>query len=1104
MRTTDLFFSIKPVRSDSLAYVPFLIRAQWSHTTWTKIGFSFIAEDRNDVESGYYQVDTGSLGSCSAGKEIEVLLPFRKMNSSGANINHTLFLHGFEMSVQKYNETTYSPFEVQIANSNANSSGISVVVSVTSITQVHGLHISYLAWTTPTLKVAMGSFVFNAGPSSPNSDIWHSVGEGVGANFARINGVTGFIINHSFQDLSLSITWTGSKFMFNLGSSQKLTQYLSFSYLFFIGSECTGCTGFEISYNGICVSECPPGTSRTFESTCIKCGDGYFWDGAKCQKLCPSGQFLNVTNNECECPQGSGWTGSICLSCVSGRVFSSASRTCECPAGSRWNGFACTVSNPCVNGQIWDVFTFSCKCPGGTVWTGSSCFKPPRCSGGQYLDGNNQCVCPDGTFFKNNMCQTNGCTGGQTYNGRECACNSGENWNGTVCLICINGQHWDPSTSSCLCDAGYNWNGIMCQKEQVCSGGRTFMAKYGQCLCQEGSFWNGAQCITRPQCCCGKTWNETSLSCECPLNFNWDGHTCLVCANGKAWVPASRSCACPPGTQWNNQFCTVIQSCGGGMIWNQNTWTCECSASMVWNGNYCAINPCTNGMVWDTLKKNCSCPPTYQLVDSKCVLPQLYCTYGRSFDAQTSTCVCPSGQFDSGSSCQQIPACLSNQVYSPINNKCTCPPGLVWLQNKNACTSPTCPSGQRWNGNECIEIACPPGSVFNGTDCISPDVQDRCSPWEYFDGLKCVYFLESCPAGTAWTGKFCNSTGNCPTGFYSQSGSCVPLPQNCIPPTVWSNNRCLATSGCPLGSIKSGSSCQPYSSCQNGQVWNSSLLQCLCPSGTGWSGKECVRCGQGQIWDTYEGCTCPTGFFFAGDQCERVAQDRCINIPNALWNAALSNCMCYPGYTVVGQQCICKGVPYENFCDRCSFRPNSQWKFGMCQCKTGYTQFGSECLPNQSNGNDAAVDCNTGTFFDGQQKKCLPCPDGCLSCSDCYTCQVCSPDFIYDPASQLCMERCGDGHRYVKECDDGNSVSGDGCDMSCKVEGGFSCKGGSPNSADTCVPFTPTAVTLVQSGQVRYATSILLNIKLNYLPMALTQSDSCNDRCSQVLVATII
>ena len=51
------------------------------------------------------------------------------------------------------------------------------------------------------------------------------------------------------------------------------------------------------------------------------------------------------------------------------------------------------------------------------------------------------------------------------------------------------------------------------------------------------------------------------------------------------------------------------------------------------------------------------------------------------------------------------------------------------------------------------------------------------------------------------------------------------------------------------------------------------------------------------------------------------------------------------------------------------------------------------------------------------------------------------------PASGM----CGDGERAGDEgCDDGNSVSGDGCSATCTVECGFTCMGDTPTSGDVC------------------------------------------------------
>ena len=219
-----------------------------------------------------------------------------------------------------------------------------------------------------------------------------------------------------------------------------------------------------------------------------------------------------------------------------------------------------------------------------------------------------------------------------------------------------------------------------------------------------------------------------------------------------------------------------------------------------------------------------------------------------------------------------------------------------------------------------------------------------------------------------------------------------------------------------------------------------------------------------------------------GAQCEKPASNMCKLIPNAYFDNTKNLCLCYPGFSVIGYQCICKGVPFENFCDRCAHRPNSEYFHGICKCVQGYTLYGTECLPNANDGTNQASDCFVGTFFDSQQKKCLACPDGCLKCSDCYTCDQCNPDFRYDVRTSLCVENCGDGKRYVSECDDNNIINGDGCSSSCKIEDGYTCKGGSPAAADNCQLYKPNEVTLKMVGVIRYLTKVVLNIQLDYLP----------------------
>lgn len=71
------------------------------------------------------------------------------------------------------------------------------------------------------------------------------------------------------------------------------------------------------------------------------------------------------------------------------------------------------------------------------------------------------------------------------------------------------------------------------------------------------------------------------------------------------------------------------------------------------------------------------------------------------------------------------------------------------------------------------------------------------------------------------------------------------------------------------------------------------------------------------------------------------------------------------------------------------------------------------CVRNgQQPGNENPNSCAVGTYFDSNQRACLACTDGCLSCSDCYRCRICRPEFIFDSATEKCFEMCGDGKRF--------------------------------------------------------------------------------------------
>ena len=83
----------------------------------------------------------------------------------------------------------------------------------------------------------------------------------------------------------------------------------------------------------------------------------------------------------------------------------------------------------------------------------------------------------------------------------------------------------------------------------------------------------------------------------------------------------------------------------------------------------------------------------------------------------------------------------------------------------------------------------------------------------------------------------------------------------------------------------------------------------------------------------------------------------------------------------------------------------------------------------------------------------------------------------------ICIEICGDGVNLGEHrCDDGNTVSGDGCSSECQIEQGYICTGGSSTSADKCWDITPPMLTLIPNPQSTLVNHFQLSkpLKLNH------------------------
>lgn len=83
--------------------------------------------------------------------------------------------------------------------------------------------------------------------------------------------------------------------------------------------------------------------------------------------------------------------------------------------------------------------------------------------------------------------------------------------------------------------------------------------------------------------------------------------------------------------------------------------------------------------------------------------------------------------------------------------------------------------------------------------------------------------------------------------------------------------------------------------------------------------------------------------------------------------------------------------------------------------------------------------CDDGNLISG---------DGCDSTCHIETGYHCGGGSPY--SHDICTEICGDGLNLLTyECDDGNTLDGDGCDSKCRIEANYTCLS-TPGLPDVC------------------------------------------------------
>ncbi|CDW90935.1 cadg multi-domain protein [Stylonychia lemnae] len=229
---------------------------------------------------------------------------------------------------------------------------------------------------------------------------------------------------------------------------------------------------------------------------------------------------------------------------------------------------------------------------------------------------------------------------------------------------------------------------------------------------------------------------------------------------------------------------------------------------------------------------------------------------------------------------------------------------------------------------------------------------------------------------------------------------------------------------------------QVKDSCYQGSYGNTTENACIkCPKGCktcfGSDYKtQCNECETGYFKLGY-GCyfKCPDGYY--GDKADKTCK-QC--------NKACASCT-GPSYTQ---------------CNRCNDLIELN-EFNVLARKGFLLTADSECVVPQ---------CKLRQFFfwdplpvnDLYTGLCTQCYETCLTCvgEAINECILCLPGHVYDEKLHTCTkcedfpglftneeyqceDICGDGLVIDKQCDDGNTFSGDGCNSACEVEYGYEC-----------------------------------------------------------------
>ncbi|CAD8205213.1 unnamed protein product [Paramecium octaurelia] len=789
-----------------------------------------------------------------------------------------------------------------------------------------------------------------------------------------------------------------------------------------------------------CPTYCATCTSN---SVCQTCVDHYLIIGTLCQVCDASCKTCQTTTTTCtSCDAGQYLSGSSCLPCTS--------PCSECVNAST----SCTA---CIDSNRTAV-NYQCVCADEYYTDGSNQCQP--CAAPCSKCENNATNCTDcvTTFTLSTAIPYKcDCSFGyfqvdsQTCDVCVSPCETCE-FNQSHCLTCLDPNSIVNSSYQCVCQLGWllDADGVTCNQCQLpCL---ECVDTINKCVtCYDQTHQSPDTCVCEPGWIIDPNYN--CISCQQPCKTcEISTSQCLTCLDINQEVNSSKQCVCK-STYYADSPITCAQcqqpcyecdtiGCINCIDVNQildSNKQCICKSGYVQSGYVClqCLNPCTTCI--NSVSQCLTCMDPNQIVQNfKCLCKEGFVKKGNyCCDEYCSDC-------QGVDSCN---SCIKGYFLTNINRCLQCIDYCDICYNQSVCQ--TCQEGYFINQQSQCEACVPSCKV-----CGDPQICDVC-----FDGY---YLLD-------WKCEACNQ--NCLT-CNEVSDKCVTCRPNY---EINSNNQCF----CKFGYYEEQNQCYrceyPCKTCLSQSICSECFqlsnlhldenAQCKCSPGFFWKQNSCSQCHQTCLTCIddqlncltcdqklhrilkYHKCQCSQDYFESEDalciSCltdQGKSQEICkySDCNDKIWTYGEE---CDDGNDVIRDGCSNCKIDHNYSCS------NEILKQSICfQCSTHCIK----CQLDPQTKKSQCTKCEFGYFLD--KNDCVECSINCLECIDqayncvsCkfpqqknHKCELCESGYYADEDNGTCLNICGDQIKVKEEeCDDGNTIKGDGCDNQCRLEGKY-------------------------------------------------------------------